>query len=278
MSIAFGSPATSSNINTNMASKNVDNSLAGKQTVLDTTQSTDKDTGSIITEGGLGVEKNINAGGNISAVGSMSGSNLSGSNTGDVSIGTANGLSLAGQVISLAQSSGSTTGSLNSTDWTTFNAKEPAITVLPESKGGTNQSTYTTGDLLYASAANTLSKLPIGSANKVLTVIAGVPSWQTPSAAVAALAVTTKTANYTAATTDDVILCDTSSGGFTITLPTAVGNSGKLFYIKKISTTNNVTIDTTSSQTIDGNLTMVITGSGFTDVPMVSDGSNWFIL
>lgn len=31
--------------------------------------------------------------------------------------------------------------------------------VLPETAGGTNQSTYATGDLLYASAANTLSKL-----------------------------------------------------------------------------------------------------------------------
>lgn len=31
--------------------------------------------------------------------------------------------------------------------------------VLPEANGGTNQSTYTQGDILYASAANTLSKL-----------------------------------------------------------------------------------------------------------------------
>lgn len=33
------------------------------------------------------------------------------------------------------------------------------LAVIPESKGGTNQSTYAQGDLLYASAANTLSKL-----------------------------------------------------------------------------------------------------------------------
>lgn len=44
--------------------------------------------------------------------------------------------------------------------------------------GGTGQNTYTTGDILYASAANTLSKLPIGSTNQVLTVIGGIPSWQ----------------------------------------------------------------------------------------------------
>ncbi len=49
--------------------------------------------------------------------------------------------------------------------------------VLPEIKGGTNQSTYATGDLLYASAANTLSKLAIGPSASVLTVVGTAPAW-----------------------------------------------------------------------------------------------------
>ena len=53
---------------------------------------------------------------------------------------------------------------------------------LPEAKGGTNQSTYTTGDTLYASAANTLSKRAIGSNGDVYTVSGGVPIWAAPSA------------------------------------------------------------------------------------------------
>ena len=48
---------------------------------------------------------------------------------------------------------------------------------LPETSGGTGQSTYTTGDILYASASNTLSKLAVGSNGQVLTLSAGVPSW-----------------------------------------------------------------------------------------------------
>jgi hypothetical protein len=44
--------------------------------------------------------------------------------------------------------------------------------------GGTGLTSYTTGDILYASASNVLSKLAIGSTNYVLTVISGVPSWQ----------------------------------------------------------------------------------------------------
>ncbi len=54
--------------------------------------------------------------------------------------------------------------------------------VLPETKGGTNQSTYTTGDLLYASASNTLSKLAAGTSGQVLTQGASVPSWADASA------------------------------------------------------------------------------------------------
>lgn len=47
--------------------------------------------------------------------------------------------------------------------------------------GGTGISTYTSGDILYASATDTLSKLPIGLAGQVLTISAGFPSWQTSS-------------------------------------------------------------------------------------------------
>lgn len=46
--------------------------------------------------------------------------------------------------------------------------------------GGTAQTTYATGDLLFASAANTLSKRTIGSTGQVLTVSSGVPVWSTP--------------------------------------------------------------------------------------------------
>ena len=40
--------------------------------------------------------------------------------------------------------------------------------------------TSTTGDIIYASAANTPARLGIGSSAQVLTVASGVPSWSTP--------------------------------------------------------------------------------------------------
>ncbi len=48
---------------------------------------------------------------------------------------------------------------------------------LSETRGGTNQTTYTIGDTLYASGANTLAKRAIGTNGDVLTVVSGVPTW-----------------------------------------------------------------------------------------------------
>lgn len=56
----------------------------------------------------------------------ISASNLSGTNTGDVAIGTANGLSISGQLLSLGLSSTSTAGALSANDWNTFNGKQAA--------------------------------------------------------------------------------------------------------------------------------------------------------
>ena len=47
--------------------------------------------------------------------------------------------------------------------------------------GGTAQSTYAQGDVLYASATNTLSKLGIGAVNYILTSTGSVPQWSAPS-------------------------------------------------------------------------------------------------
>ena len=51
---------------------------------------------------------------------------------------------------------------------------------ITEVFGGTGQTTYAIGDILFASAPNTLSKLPKGAAGQVLTMGSPLlPSWQT---------------------------------------------------------------------------------------------------
>ncbi len=46
-----------------------------------------------------------------------------------------------------------------------------------------NTLTTTTGDIIYASAANTPARLGIGSTDQVLKVSGGIPAWATPAAA-----------------------------------------------------------------------------------------------
>lgn len=50
-------------------------------------------------------------------------------------------------------------------------------TALPATSGGTGQSSFAVGDLLYASSTTAISKLTVGATDAVLTVAAGIPSW-----------------------------------------------------------------------------------------------------
>lgn len=50
-------------------------------------------------------------------------------------------------------------------------------TTIATTKGGTGLTAYTTGDLIYSNATNTLTTVGIGSAGQFLKVVAGVPAW-----------------------------------------------------------------------------------------------------
>lgn len=52
---------------------------------------------------------------------------------------------------------------------------------LGEASGGTGQTAYTTGDILYATGATALSKLPIGASTYVMTSSGTAPGWTDPS-------------------------------------------------------------------------------------------------
>ena len=82
-----------------------------------------------------------------------------------------------------------------------------------------------------------------------------------------------KTATYTATTDDYTVDCTT--GTFTVTLPTAVGATGRV-YIVKNSGAGTITVATTSSQTIDGTSTVTLATKAVTRVQ--SNGSNWIVI
>jgi hypothetical protein len=68
-----------------------------------------------------------------------------------------------------------------------------------------------------------------------------------------------------------------ATGTITVTLPTAVGITGRLYWIKKMDTGTTLTIATTSSQTIDGSSTLTV-NTQYASYTLVSNGSNWIIV
>jgi hypothetical protein len=90
-------------------------------------------------------------------------------------VGTADRISVSTDAIDIAstyvgQTSITTLGTITTGTWN--------ATTIGTVKGGTGLTTYATGDILYASASNTLAKLTIGTDGKVLQVNgSGVPVW-----------------------------------------------------------------------------------------------------
>jgi hypothetical protein len=143
--------------------------------------------------------------------------------------GTLSGTTLNSTVVS---SSLTSVGTISSGTW--------QGTAVGAIYGGTGQTAYTTGDTLYASATNTLSRLGIGSSGQVLTVSSGIPSWQTP-----------------------------SSG--TVTSVSVVSTNGFAGTVANASSTPAITIETTiNSPVLAGNGTAIsaasTTGTGSTVV------------
>jgi hypothetical protein len=68
-------------------------------------------------------------------------------------------------------------GSSNITTLGTIGTGTWNATAIGATKGGTGLTSYATGDILYASATNTLSKLSAGTDGYLLTLSSGVPTW-----------------------------------------------------------------------------------------------------
>lgn len=76
----------------------------------------------------------------------------------------------------------------------------------------------------------------------------------------------------------EVILADTSAGGFTVTLPLAASCTGKPVIVKKVSSDGNVLVVAAQGvEVIDGSSSLNIT-SQYVSPTAVSDGTNWWII
>ena len=171
---------------------------------------------------------------------------------------------------------------------------------LGPTSGGTGQTTYATGDILYASASNTLSKLTAGTNGYVLTLASGVPSWAASTSSGVSFVVTdfTATASQTTFTvTYTVGLVEvyrngvklaqadyTASNGTTIVLATGA-NAGDVIEVVAFGAVNTAAVITaedfsgTGSQTV---FTMSVTPANSESVlvaisGVVQDPSNYTV-
>jgi len=126
-----------------------------------------------ITDGKLYYEDNA---GVVQVIATKGAGTIGGSNT---QIQYNNAGALAGNAAMTFNSATSTT------TLTTLNLTN----ALGATFGGTAQSSYTQGDILYSSATNTLAKLGIGTVNFILTSTGSVPQWVAPTS------ITVQTAN-----------------------------------------------------------------------------------
>lgn len=79
--------------------------------------------------------------------------------------------------------------------------------------------TTTTGDIIYASGANTPARLGIGATNAVLTVVGGVPVWQAPATLTRITGQVTGAGGITAGTGFSVVR--NGVGDYTVTFTSA---------------------------------------------------------
>lgn len=92
------------------------------------------------------------------------------------------------------------------------------------------------------------------------------------------VAVSIKTSNYTVLTTDCFLSADCTSNPVTFTMPTASGNTGRIFYFKKIDMTSNaMTVIGAGSDTIDG-AANISTTVQYEEFSLISNGgSGWWV-
>ena len=143
-----------------------------------------------------------------------------------------------------------------------------------DASGNTTTTGIITATNISGSTINTGDEIYVGSITPALTY----DLWIDPTSPDVTLqefvnTFSQKSANYSIQNTDGAIEC--TGDTFALTLPTAVGIAGRTFVIKNTGS-GTITLNTTSSQTIDGQLTQTM--SQWNSITVISNGTNYLII
>ena len=148
--------------------------------------------------------------------------------------------------------------------------------ILPIANGGTNSSSSLSSGFVMESVGGAIVESSTTSAE--LSYLDATSSIQDQLDALET-GVVEKTANATLATTlENKVFANPTSGSFTLTLPTAVGNQGLQYTISKLGiTTNTVTIDGAGAENVGFESSKVLV-SLLDTITIISNGSSWSIV
>ena len=222
-----------------------------------------------------------------------------------VTLGTANGLSLSTQQLSLGLASGSATGALSSTDWNTFNNKQAALTIGNITSADTSVMTISggTGAIIGSGVSLTLLAAT-GSNGGIVTTgtqtFAGAKTFTSAlagtSATFVSTAATNNAARYNVSIGDNSAVAAGNGGGILFrgvytgtTLVDAAGISSfkangtdgdygyGLSFVTRANggdLTSRLTIASTGAAIFSSNL-VAINGNGLTELKINNNTSEW---
>lgn len=138
---------------------------------------------------------------------------------------------------------------------------------IEEASGGTGQSSYSIGDILYADGATSLVTLGIGPSGTTILSDGVAPVWGHPQL------IATSAAQYDVAAADRFIM---ASSGIVVALPSGalVGQTHVVKDVSGVAATGNITTSGIGGELIDGVATFVLTNN-YQAANFVWNGSSW---
>lgn len=261
----------------------------------DTTQATNTTTGALIVPGGAGIAKDVFVGGSLTVTQDL---NVLGDNTilETQTVESEDNNILLNKGGNDASSEGggfevertSTNGSFKFQDSLATKFALGLLGAEAEIADISTAQSLTNKSLVLATANRATETngsgvvIPSAVTSTELGYVSGVTSaiqTQIDSKRSGDFALTSKSANYTLLSTDEIVTSDATGGTFTLTLPTAVGITGKSYKINRIDNNlgNAVIVDANGSETINGVLTLQLR-TQWESLNIISDGTNWLAI